>query len=180
MAENMDELEKHILISEEEIKEAVARLGKEISQYYQGKKLYILPLLRGSFIFAADLVRAIDKNVQIGFMTTSSYGHSEHSSGNVEVVNDIPDNVEDYDVLVVDDIIDTGYTMKFVLSHVLNKGAKSVRCCTLLDKPSRRKVEGVQPDFCGFTIEDVFVVGYGLNYGDYYRNVPYIFNWEEK
>lgn len=175
----MEEREKHVLISQEEIQTAVNRLGQEITQAYRGKKLYILPLLRGSFIFAADLVRAIDLTVQIGFMTTASYGHSEHSSGNVEVVNDIPDNIEDFDVLVVDDIIDTGYTMNFVLAHVLNKGAKSVACCTLLDKPSRRKVKDLKPDYCGFTIDDVFVIGYGLNYGDFYRNVPYIFNWQE-
>ncbi len=112
-------------------------------------------------------------------MTTASYGNQEHSSGNVEVVNDIPDSIEGWDVLVVDDIVDTGYTMNFVLNHVKNKGARTIKCCTLLDKPSRRKIEGLDPDFCGFTIEDVFVVGYGLNYGDYYRNVPHIFNWED-
>ncbi len=176
----MENRSKNVLITKEEIDREIQRLGREIETHYKGKKLYVLALLRGSFIFAADLVRAVDLPVKIGFMTTASYGNAEHSSGNVEVVNDIPDSVEGYDVLVVDDIIDTGYTMKFVLSHVKNKGANSVRCCTLLDKPSRRKVENLAPDFCGFTIEDLFVVGYGLNYGDYYRNVPYIFNFEEK
>lgn len=175
----MEDRNKHILISKEELNEEVRRLGREITEHYQGKKLYVLALLRGSFIFAADLVREIDVPVKIGFMTTASYGNQEHSSGNVEVVNDVPDSIEGWDVLVVDDIIDTGYTMNFVLNHVRNKGAKTINCCTLLDKPSRRKIEGLDPDFCGFTIDDVFVVGYGLNYGDYYRNIPYIFNWED-
>ncbi|PKK38734.1 Hypoxanthine-guanine phosphoribosyltransferase [Clostridiaceae bacterium JG1575] len=175
----MEDHKKRVLISTEDIAQEVARLGREIHDFYNGKPLYILALLRGSFIFCADLVRAIDLPCRIGFMTTASYGHAEHSSGNVEVVTDIPDNIEGAEVLVVDDIIDTGYTMRFVLQHVLNKGAASVRCCSLLDKPSRRKVDHLVPDFCGFTIEDVFVVGYGLNYGDYYRNVPYIFNFEE-
>lgn len=174
----MENRVKNVLISEEELKKGIAELGRKISEDYKDKNLYLLALLRGSFIFAADLCRQITIPAKIGFMTTASYGASEHSSGNVEVVNDIPDNVEEYDVLVVDDIIDTGYTMRFVLNHVVNKGAKSVKCCTLLDKPSRRKVENLHPDYCAFTIEDVFVVGYGLNYGDYYRNVPYVFNWE--
>ena len=175
----MEDRNKHILINKEQIEVEIKRLGQEIQESYKDKNLYVLALLRGSFIFASDLVRSIDLPIKIGFMTTASYGNAEHSTGDVEVINDIPDNVEGFDVLVVDDIIDTGYTMKFVLNHVKNKGAKSVRCCTLLDKPSRRKVEHLSPDFCGFTIDDVFVVGYGLNYGDYYRNVPYIFNWED-
>ncbi|MDU7964644.1 MAG: hypoxanthine phosphoribosyltransferase, partial [Clostridium perfringens] len=138
----------------------------------------VLSLLRGSFIFAADLVRAIDTKAQIGFMTTSSYGHGEESTGVVKVVNDIPDNIEGLDVLIVDDIIDSGITMDFVINHVKSLGAKSVKTCTLLDKPSRRKVD-LKPDYCCFEIEDLFVVGYGLNYGDHYRNIPYIFNWEK-
>lgn len=174
----METKNKNVIITEEELRVNIEELGKKITEDYRDKKLYLLALLRGSFIFASDLCRKIDLPVKIGFMTTSSYGASEHSSGNIEVVTDIPDNIEGYDVLVVDDIIDTGYTMRFVLAHVKNKGANTVKCCTLLDKPSRRKVEGLVPDYCAFTIDDVFVVGYGLNFGDYYRNIPYIFNWE--
>lgn len=174
----MEDKKRNILISEEEIQSQVKKLGKQITEDYKDKNLYILALLRGSFIFAADLVRAIDLNAKIGFMTTSSYGNHENSTGSIEVVNDIPDNIEGYDVLIVDDIVDMGYTMKFVLQHVKNKGAKSIKSCTLLDKPSRRKVEGVDPTYCGFKVDDVFIVGYGLNYGDHYRNIPYIFNWE--
>ena len=112
-------------------------------------------------------------------MTTSSYEHGEESTGEVKVANDIPDNIEGWDVLIVDDIIDTGYTMEFVVNYVKERGANSVKTCTLLDKPSRRKVN-LSPDYCCFEIEDLFVVGYGLDYGSFYRNVPYVFNWEDK
>ena len=174
----MEDKNRNVLISENQIKEQIAIVGKKITQDYKDKDLYVLSLLRGSFIFAADLVRAIDTKAQIGFMTTSSYGHGEESTGIVKVVNDIPDNIEGLDVLIVDDIIDSGITMDFVINHVKSLGAKSVKTCTLLDKPSRRKVD-LKPDYCCFEIEDLFVVGYGLNYGDHYRNIPYIFNWEK-
>ena len=173
----MEDKNRNILLTEEQIQEQIKVVGKTLTEEYKNKNLYVLSLLRGSFIFAADLVRAIDTKAKIGFMTTSSYGHSEESTGTVQVVNDIPDNIEGYDVLIVDDIIDTGYTMEFVVNHVKSLGAKSIKICTLLDKPSRRKVD-LQPDYTCFKIEDLFVVGYGLNYGDHYRNVPYIFNWE--
>lgn len=174
----MEDKNRNILLSEEQIKEQIAVVGKKLTEDYKDKNLYVLSLLRGSFIFAADLVRAIDTKTQIGFMTTSSYGHGEESTGIVKVVNDIPDNIEGLDVLIVDDIIDSGITMDFVINHVKALGAKSVKTCTLLDKPSRRKVD-LKPDYCCFEIEDLFVVGYGLNYGDHYRNIPYIFNWEK-
>jgi hypoxanthine phosphoribosyltransferase len=169
---------RNILITKEQIENRIIELGAEISKDYEGKNLYVLSLLRGSFIYAADLVRHITVPTKIGFMTTSSYGHNEQSSGSVKVVNDIPDNIEGYDVLIVDDIVDTGITMQFVLDHVKALGAKSVRSCVLLDKPERRKVN-IIPHYCCFQIPDVFVVGYGLNYGDHYRNIPYVFNWED-
>ncbi|AQS07084.1 MULTISPECIES: hypoxanthine phosphoribosyltransferase [Clostridium] len=173
----MEDKKRNILFSEEQINTRIKELGKTIAEDYKGKKLYILSLLRGSFIYAADLARAIDLDAKIGFMTTSSYGHSETSSGSVKVVNDISDNIEGWDVLIVDDIVDTGITMDFVYNYIKDLNPASVKTCVLLDKPSRRKVH-IQPDYCCFEIEDVFVVGYGLNYGDYYRNVPYVFNWE--
>ncbi|MCY6483592.1 hypoxanthine phosphoribosyltransferase [Clostridium aestuarii] len=174
----MENKKRNILISEEQIQERIKELGAKISSDYKGKNLYVLSLLRGSFIYTADLVRHITVPTKIGFMTTSSYGNGETTSGNVKVVNDIPDDITDYDVLIVDDIVDTGITMEFVLNHVKSLGAKDVKSCVLLDKPERRKVD-LQPDYCCFEIPDVFVVGYGLNYGDYYRNIPYVFNWEE-
>jgi len=173
----MQNKKRNILFSEAVIKNRISELGKEISKDYKGKKLYILSLLRGSFIYAADLARAIDSNAKIGFMTTSSYGNSETSSGNVKIINDIPDDIAGWDILIVDDIVDTGITMEFVVNHVKSLNPASVKSCVLLDKPSRRKVN-INPDYCCFEIDDVFVVGYGLNYGDYYRNIPYVFNWE--
>lgn len=173
----MEDKKRNIIINQQDIHCKISEIGTIITKEYQDKNLYVLSLLRGSFIFAADLVRTIDLPTKIGFMTTSSYGHGEETSGCVKIVNDVPDNIEGFDVLIVDDIVDTGITMKFIKEHVETLGAKSVKCCVLLDKPDRRKVD-IKPDYCCFTIPDVFVVGYGLNYGDYYRNVPYVFNWE--
>lgn len=173
----MNTSNENILISQQEINRQLEILGKQISEDYSGKKLYILSLLRGSFIFTADLVRKLSIPVKIGFMTTSSYGHDEISSGRVEIVQDVADSLEGFDVLIVDDIIDTGITMSFVKEHLEKFNPESIKCCALLNKPDRRKVD-LNPDYCGFTIADIFVVGYGLNYGDYYRNKPYIFNWQ--
>lgn len=173
----MEDKVKNILITKEAIAERIHELSQDLCKDYKDKKLYVLSLLRGSFIFAADVVREIDLPVKIGFMTTSSYGHCEISSGCVKVLNDVQDDLNGYDVLIVDDIIDTGVTMDFVMGHVKALGAASVKCCVLLDKPERRTLD-LKPDFCCFEIPDVFVAGYGLNYGDYYRNVPYVFNWK--
>lgn len=163
-----------VLCSEEDIKQRLTELGEEITKDYTNSKLYIVSLLKGSFIFTADLVREISIPVKINFMTTSSYGHSEETSGNVQIVTDIDEDLRDYDILIVDDITDSGLTMKYVKEHLQSKNPKSVKCCVLLDKPDRRQVE-LEPNYVGFTIPDKFVVGYGLNYGDYYRNIPYVF-----
>lgn len=175
----MENKNRNILINEEQITIGIKKLGTKISSDYMGRKIYILSLLRGSFIYTADLVRNLDLPTKIGFMTTSSYGSNEESSGKVKVVSDIPDNLEGWDVLIVDDIMDTGYTMQLVIDHVKQLGANDVKTCVFLDKPSRRKVD-LTPDYRCFEIEDVFVVGYGLNFGDFYRNVPYVFNWENE
>lgn len=167
-----------VLIDEEQIAKRVKELGKEITKDYEGKELVVISLLRGSFVFAADLVRAIEVPVNVDFMTTSSYGYSESSSGLVEIVTDIRTDIKDKYVLIVDDIMDSGNTMKEVVKYVEQKGPKSIKTCVLLDKPSRREVD-ITPDYVGFTIPDVFIVGYGLNYGDYYRNVPYIFTFDD-
>ncbi len=163
-----------VLCSEEEIQQRTRELGEEITAAYQGKKLLIVSLLRGSFVFAADLVRCIDLRLKIDFMTSSSYEHAEESSGRVSILQDIEADLTGFDVLVVDDITDSGLTMQYVMNHLKTKNPDSVTCCVLLDKPSRRKVD-LEPDYIGFTIPDKFVVGYGLNYGDHYRNVPYVF-----
>jgi hypoxanthine phosphoribosyltransferase len=173
----MEDKKRNILFSKEQIDSRIAELGKIINEDYKDKNLYVLSLLRGSFVYAADLVRAIELNTKIGFMTTSSYDNGESSTGYVKVVNDISDNIEGWDVLIVDDIVDTGITMDFVINHLKKLNPASIKTCVLLDKPSRRKIS-IKPDYCCFEIEDLFVVGYGLNYGDFYRNIPYVFNWE--
>ncbi|MCT4621712.1 MAG: hypoxanthine phosphoribosyltransferase [Marinisporobacter sp.] len=165
---------KEVLFSKKDIQNRVEELGEKIAKDYEGKKILAVSLLKGSFIFAADLVREIDAPVRVEFMTTSSYGHGEESSGHVKVVHDLNVDLEEYDVLVIDDIADTGLTMEYVLEHLKAKNPASIKCCVLLDKPSRRKTE-LEADYVGFTIPDKFIVGYGLNYGDYYRNVPYVF-----
>lgn len=168
---------ERILFGRAEINERVKALGQEISQTYKDKNLVVVSLLRGSFIFTADIVREISTPVEVDFMTTASYGHDEISSGNVNIVHDLRTEIEGKDVLIVDDIMDSGFTLEKVKNHLLTKNPNSIKICVMLDKPSRRKVD-ISPDFVGFTIPDVFIVGYGLNYGDYYRNIPYIFTFE--
>jgi len=165
------------LYSKEDIATRVKELGKIISKEYKDKNLLVISLLRGSFIFASDLVRELSIPVEIDFMTTASYGHDEISSGNVEIVHDIRADIEGKDILIVDDIIDSGYTLNKVKEILSLKNPNSVKICVMLDKPSRRKVD-INPDFVGFSIPDVFIVGYGLNYGDHYRNIPYIFTFD--
>ncbi len=168
---------ERILYSREDISTRIKELGQIISENYKDKNLLVVSLLRGSFIFTADLVRELSIPVEVDFMTTASYGHDEVSSGNVDIVHDIRAAAEGKDILIVDDIMDSGYTLKKVKEVLSLKNPKSIKICVMLDKPSRRKVD-IDPDFVGFTIPDVFIVGYGLNYGDYYRNIPYIFTFD--
>ncbi len=167
-----------VLFSREEIFQRVKELGEEISNDYEGGEIIAISLLRGSFIFAADLVREISIPVNVDFMTTSSYGHRESSSGIVEIITDVRTDIKGKEVLIIDDIIDSGHTMKKVVEFINMKEPKSIRTCCMLDKPSRREAD-IIPDYVGFTIPDVFIVGYGLNYGDFYRNIPYIFTFDK-
>jgi len=164
-----------ILIREDEIQQIVADLGQEISDHYQqaGGELIVIGLLRGSFIFMADLVRKIHYPLVVDFMAVSSYGDGTTSSGDVKIVMDLDESVEGKHVLLVEDIIDTGTTFKKVIRMMQNRGPKSLRVCTFLNKPSRRKYD-VQIDFCGKDIPDEFVCGYGLDYAQKYRNLPYV------
>ena len=166
---------REILLSKSSIEARIDELGKTLTEDYKDKNLLVVSLLKGSFIFTADLVRRIDLPVRIEFITTSSYGHSEESSGSVRIVQDI--NVEElsqFDVLIVDDITDSALTMTGVLEILSKRNPRSIKACVLLDKPSRRKVD-YEPDYVGFEIPDMFIVGYGLNYGDYFRNVDHVF-----
>lgn len=165
---------KQVLFTDEEIDKKVRELGGRITDDYRDGHLLVISLLKGSFIFAADLVRRIELPVRVEFMTTSMYGNSTENSGQLRIQDSTPDDLSDYDVLVVDDITDTALTMTGVLEYLRGKSPKSLRACVLLDKPSRRKVE-YTADYVGFEIPDMFIVGYGLNYGDHYRNERNIF-----
>lgn len=165
---------REVLLSTETIAQRVESLGAELTRAYKDKNLLVVSLLKGSFIFTADLVRKIDLPVRIEFMTTSSYGAGEETSGKVKIVQDIKVDLSGFDVLIVDDITDSALTMTGVIELLAQRNPKSIKSCVLLDKPSRRKVD-YQPDFVGFEIPDMFIVGYGLNYGDYFRNVDHVF-----
>ena len=172
----MDQGIDKVFITEQEIAETVERLGKEITRYYSDKNdlnLLVVGLLRGSFVFMADLIRQIELPLMVDFMTVSSYGDETISTGNVKVVMDLDEPVEGKDILMVEDIIDTGNTFNKVIGLIRYRKPRSLKICTLLSKPSRRKVE-VDIDFCGMQIPDEFVCGYGLDYAQKYRNLPYI------
>lgn len=171
---NIDTKVWETLCSQKDIDQRVAELGATISKDYEGERIHVISLLTGSFIFAADLVRNITVPLKVSFVKTSSYGHGTQSSGEVKIEEMIKEDVAGEHILIVDDITDSGITMKKVLEYFAEKNAASIRSCVLLDKPSRRVVE-VEADYIGFEIEDKFVVGYGLNFGDYYRNIPYVF-----
>jgi hypoxanthine phosphoribosyltransferase len=164
------------LLSASDIEGIVARLGKEISDYYAEKEdlnLLVVGLLRGSFVFMADLIRHIELPLTVDFMTVSSYGDETISTGNVKVVMDLDEPVEGKDILMVEDIIDTGNTFNKVIGLIRYRKPRSLNICTFLSKPSRRQVE-VPIDFCGMEIPDEFVCGYGLDYAQKYRNLSYI------
>ena len=164
---------ERVLFTEAELKARVAELGAQITADYQGKKPIVISILRGSYIFMADLTRSIDLPITVDFMAVSSYGAGTSSSGQVRIVKDLSENIEGRDVLVVEDILDSGNTLSYLLEILKARHVASVRLCTLLDKPSRR-VKDVHPDYVGYTVPDYFVVGYGLDYAEYYRNLPYI------
>lgn len=176
-----EEFEKHIkgvLISEEEIKEAVAKAGKMIDDMYDGSPILLVSILKGAFVFMADLCRAVSVPCEIGFMAAKSYFESTQSSGNVQITLDLSQDISKYHVIIVEDIIDTGRTLKEVARILRERNPLSLRIITLLDKPERRLVE-LEADYSLFTIPDKFVTGYGLDYGEYYRNLPYIAEFEE-
>lgn len=168
------ERKKVVLFEQDHIKETVKRMGKEITEAYNGEPILAISLLRGSFVFAADLVREIKVPTIVEFMTTASYGNNEETSGRVDIINDVRYDLEGKNILIIDDICDSGVTLQAIVNHVKKSNPKSVKTAVFMDKPDRRQVE-IYPDFIGEEIEDLFVVGYGLNYGDYYRNCPYIF-----
>lgn len=173
---NIEQDVKNILITEEQIKEAVTSIAEKITQDHKDsdKMLLLVCILKGSLPFTADLLKAIRIPCLLDFMKVSSYGSGTISTGQVKVKYDLSyETLEDYDVVVVEDIIDTGHTLSNLLEHLKNRKAHSVKLCALVDKPDRRVVN-VKVDYCGYKIPDEFVIGYGLDYNEKYRNLPYI------
>lgn len=162
-----------ILITEEQIKAKIAELGKIISDDYRDKNLLMVGILKGSVVFMTDLMRALDINCKIDFMAVSSYGSGTKTTGNVNILMDLRKDVAGYDVLIAEDILDSGVTLSKVKELILSRKPASLKIVTFLDKPSRRKVP-LQTDYTGFVVPDEFVVGYGLDFDEDYRNLPYI------
>jgi hypoxanthine phosphoribosyltransferase len=161
------------LLSQETIADRVRALGEQIRADYEGKNMLLVCVLKGSFVFAADLARAIDLPMKIDFLGTRSYGDGTESSGVVQITHDLSRPIEDVHVLLVEDIVDSGLTIAHLLKLLRTRNPASLKVCSLLHKPSRAKIE-VPIDYLGFTIEDRFVIGYGLDHAEQYRNLPYI------
>jgi len=166
--------ELHILLSHEQIEAAVKKLAAEIRQEYQDKYPLLICVLKGSFVFMADLIRHLDFPLEVEFIRLSSYGRGRESSGKIKVVQGLRSEVKGRDVLVVEDIVDTGLTTGFLLDYLRQKKPASLRLCALTDKPSRRQVP-VTIDYLGFTVPDKFLVGYGLDLDEKFRNLPDIY-----
>lgn len=161
------------LISEAEIQTAVAELAKKIDNDLRGESVILIGLLRGSVFFLSDLARKIQSDAKIDFMTVSSYGSEMHSSRDVRILKDLSEDIVNQNIVIIEDIIDTGNTLQKVVEVLKLRNPKTLKICTLLDKPSRREVE-VDIDYCGFVIEDTFVVGYGIDYAQKHRTLPYV------
>ena len=162
-----------VLIPEDKVDERIAQLGEQISQDYAGRQVHLIGILKGSIFFICELAKRITVPVTMDFMSVSSYGAGTRSSGVVKLIKDLDDPINGKDVLVVEDIIDSGRTLSYLLKNLSSRQPASIRLCTLLDKPERREVD-VEVDYQGFRIPDEFVIGYGLDYDQRYRNLPYI------
>jgi len=162
-----------VLLSEEQIKTRVRELGQEITRDFEGKNPFFLGVLKGCYIFMADLVRSVDLPCSMDFMAVSSYGNGTSTTGAVRITKDLNQDIEGRDLIIVEDILDSGVTLSYLKSYLSNRMPASVTIVTLLDKPARRKAD-IKADYFGFEVPDEFVVGYGLDYAEQYRNLPYI------
>lgn len=162
-----------IFLQEQEVNARIAEVAKQISDDYAGKEIHLICILKGSVFFTCELAKRITVPVTLDFMSVSSYGNDTKSSGVVKIVKDLDEPLDGKDVLIVEDIIDSGRTLSYLVENLKSRGAKSVRLCTLMSKPSRRVVD-VPVDYIGYEIPDEFVVGYGLDYAQRYRNLPYV------
>ena len=173
MAPSIHEDVEEILLTGDEIAARVADLGAQLAADYAGRTPVLVSVLKGSIVFLADLIRAMDVPLNVDLMEVSSYGSATESSGQVRILKDLSSSIEGRDVVVVEDIIDTGLTLNYLLRYLAERHPASVRVCCLLDKPARRLAE-IEIDYRGFTIPDRFVIGYGLDYDERYRNLPYV------
>lgn len=164
---------KKVLLSEKEIKDKIVELGAVISNDYKGKNLVLISILKGSVVFTADIMRCITIPCSIDFMSVSSYGNGTTSSGVVKIVKDLDSSLEGVDVLIIEDILDSGKTLNYLKKMLLSRNPASLKICTLLDKQERRQAD-ITADYIGFSVPDEFIVGYGLDYAEKYRNLPYI------
>ena len=162
-----------ILFTEEQIQTRAAEIGKQIAEDYAGEEVYLVGTLRGAVVWMGDLMKHITNDAEIDFIVASSYGSGKTTSGVVKVKKDLEGNIYGKNVIVIEDIVDTGTTLKFLKKHLAERNPKSIKICTLLDKPSRRLVD-IKADYVGFEIENLFVIGYGLDYDQKYRNLPYV------
>ncbi len=162
-----------VLLSEEEVAARIKAIGEQISKDYEGKEVHLICVLKGGSFFMVDLAKRITVPVTFDFMSVSSYGSDTKSSGVVRIVKDLDESIKDKDVIVIEDIVDSGRTLSYLMEMLRDRGPKSLRLCTLLDKPDRRVID-VHVDYTGFQIPDEFVVGYGLDYDQKYRNLPYV------
>ena len=169
MSENVE----RILIDEETLQKRVREMGRQLTEDYRGKDLVIIAILKGAVVFTSDLIKEIKLPLAIDFMAVSSYGVSTKSSGVVRILKDLEEEIEGRDVLIVEDIVDTGLTLHYLVENLWSRGPKSLKICCCLDKPTRRTAP-VKVDYVGFDIPDEFVIGYGLDYAERYRNLPYI------
>lgn len=172
-SENMQDDIQRVLLDEQEIQDIVTRVGRQVTEDYRGKNLVLVSVLKGSVVFMADLMRAIDLPLSIDFMVVSSYGNGTESSGQVKIIKDLDLDLSGQDLLLVEDILDTGRTLYSLREILKMRSPSSVRICTFLDKPERRKAD-ISADYIGAEVPDEFVVGYGLDFAQRYRNLPYL------
>lgn len=163
-----------VLCSEEKLAQIAKEVGDRISKDYEGKNVLIISILKGALFFTSDLTKNIKPVTKIDFIMTSSYGDGEINTGSVQIKKDIDYELDGYDVIIVDDILDTGITMEFLINHLKQKNPKSIKTCVLFNKQARRQAN-IQADYIGMQIDDKFLVGYGLDFKDRYRNIPYVF-----
>ncbi|MBW8350066.1 hypoxanthine phosphoribosyltransferase [Bacillus sp. IITD106] len=162
-----------IMLSAKEIKQRVKEIGEDIERDFQNEPIFIIVVLKGSFVFAADLIREMKGDIKVDFISVSSYNDQTETTGKVRLLKDLDANITDQNVVIVEDIIDSGLTLHFLRDHLMMHKPKQIKICTLLDKPERRKID-LPVDYVGFVIPDEFIVGYGIDFAEKYRNLPYI------